>query len=217
MIPLDLINWDAWRATYSEMTLPEHQAVYDAIAAVYPVQKHFDYPVIKRCFNEALTRRNGPLVVYELGGWDGTLAKRILKADHDTEIHAWLNWELSQRAATAGMKGADSRYAGYVAANWLWDLFPVLTVKPQIFIATHAIEHLSWGHLLQLIHGWVNCGRLEDVILEAPIPEHGPVDWTGYFGTHILEVGWAEIAAAMAPAFDLVRAEGFVRHFVRRA
>jgi hypothetical protein len=179
------LDWDAWRRDHAEMSFAEQQAFYERVAEEYPRQQSFDLEATQRAFN---TIGELGLTVVELGGWDGALAEFMLARGG---IVSWVNYDI----VAVPQVCEHPAYRLEVLDGYLWER-PVLVA--DVFVATHTIEHLTAEQLARLLDMlWVSY-----LYLEAPLPSAGPVNWTGYSGSHILELNWEQVG-------EMLRGRGY--------
>lgn len=187
------VDFDAWRVSYDAMTYDDHVRFYDAVWDAYPVQQHYDTGRAT-----AFLARVDPRRVLELGGWRGELAAAILPEFPD--IVRWRNVEVC-RGAAENAACTDPRYEAIVPDAWLWER-PDLVGFADTFVASHVIEHMRGDQLRALFA--VVLPSVDAVFLASPLDEEGQ-GWAGYHGSHILELGWRDVAALLANA-------GFARY-----
>lgn len=185
---MDVAAFDAWREDYLHMTYLEQQEFYDRVEVEHPHQGAF---TLLRFHNFLLhicdyEMTLGKVYVLELGGWRGELAQEMLKSFPSVTI--WCNVEICQRAVERGVC-ESSRYTTLAPKNFPWN---VELPPANVFVASHFIEHITRNDLDMLIQNLPDTVRY--IGLEAPIPDEGnAVDWTGYHGSHILEIGWKQV------------------------
>jgi len=173
------LDWDGWRAGYDEMTFGEMRDFYREVAALYPLQESANVCMAQEAFNLI----DFPYKhVVELGGWNGRLAATMLQRN---DVMFWENYDIVKVPQAC----ANVSYRLRVLDDYLWNKPPV---HADVFVACHTIEHIKARELNALIGNL----RTRWVYLEAPL-EYGPRDWTGYAGSHILEVGWEGVSAIM--------------------
>lgn len=163
------LDWDGWRENYDAMTFADQREFYKTVAAHFPDQSHHNAEVAHTFFDEI-----GPCTVAELGGWDGALAGEML-ARHPIEL--WTNYDL----VVVPQVCASPRYRLQALTRPLWDA----PVEADAFVAMHVIEHVKAIELARLVAQL----RVRECLIESPL-EDGPTDWSGYSGTHVLELGW---------------------------
>lgn len=174
------LDWDAWRASYDELGCVAQAAFYNDVYQLHPEQHRFS----TKALGAFLDRIGDPVSVIELGGWTGGFAAEMLA---DTAIRSWTNYEISSDAAL-NPSTVDPRYQAVALARFFWEG----TYECDLFVASHVIEHLKLKDL-EATFDAVNC---RFVYLQAPLSE-GPTDWSGYHGSHILEVGWDGVSEAL--------------------
>lgn len=179
------IDWDAWRSAYDMLTFADQQELYELVSWLHPKQESFDKVAAHRAFDAI---GGVDLEVVELGGWNGQLADNMLARG---DVKLWMNYDIADVPQACD----DPRYRLEVLTDYFWNGPPV---TGDVFIACHTIEHLKARELKQLF------ALLETrwVYLEAPLHD-GPRDWTGYEGSHILEIGWNGV-------LDLLEEFGYV-------
>jgi len=173
------IDWDEWRSSYDDMDFADQQAFYRLVAQLHPTQQSFD----PESANGAFDVINGlELSVVELGGWDGRLASGMLTR---ADVGSWDNYDLLEVPQVCTHLG----YRLLVLDDYIWKR----PIVGDVFVACHTVEHLRVRELAELFDAL----RTFWVYLEAPITQDG-ADWTGYRGSHILEVGWREIGEMLS-------------------
>lgn len=174
------IDWNAWRARYDDMDFAEQRRFYDLVYDLHPGQGQFAADALL----DFLAYIDGPLDIVELGGWDGGLARAILAERGDIQ---WRNYEISA-AAVAASAGIGPGYRGIALGDWYWS-------EPHtcdLFVACHVLEHLRFADVLATF----DATQCRWMFLQTPLAD-GPRSWDNYHGSHILEVGWGEIIAAL--------------------
>lgn len=175
------LDWDRWRTDYPHTTLAEQQDFYTQVFAAYRNQRHYNEQAVSRAIQDVK-----PKEVVELGGWDGELASAML--DIYPSIGVWLIHEICREAAEV----ADTRHSRLFAPqmrNWYW----TEDWTTDLLIASHVIEHMTAEELGKTIEAT----ETSAIYLDAPLV-NDPTDWTGYVGTHIIEVGWDGVDAILA-------------------
>ena len=76
----------------------------------------------------------------------------------------------------------------------------------DVCVSAHTIEHLSDEHLIHLIN---HISGIPVVMFEAPIGEYSN-DWRGYFGTHMLQIGWNQITELKTSLFNRVPEQDYI-------
>ena len=170
------IDWDQWRREHHNLTFADQQAFYQRVAELYPHQQSFDALVCHEAFDRIADE---DLDIVELGGWDGALASSMLTRP---DISRWTNYDLVEVPQVC----RHPAYRLAILEDYLWSGDPI---KADVFVACHTIEHLT-SEELEKLFDWL---RVKYVYLEAPLKLE-PYDWTGYPGSHILEIGWNEVA-----------------------
>ena len=169
------MDFDRWRAEYDDTPFEAQVAFYEEVAARFPDQRQFGQLVAGWALKDATT-------VTEVGGWRGELAAAVLP---ESRIGRWTNYDIC-RWAVENPACTEPAYEAVALGDWPWetDLLPA-----DAFVASHVLEHIRFRELEQLAEQFHKFKLLH---LDIPVGED-PTDWTGYFGTHILEVGWREI------------------------
>lgn len=183
------VSWDEWRASYDQWGFREQQRFYDDVFRVCRVQRQFQTVDLGKFFMHFTGGRLGshdqPIRVVELGGWDGEFAGRMLALF--PQIKSWTNYEISTLAVDETVCD-DSRYQPVALDDWYW------TDRRQgdLFVASHVLEHLS----LRDVRRVLDATEARWAYLQVPLDNHGR-DWTGYHGSHILEIGWPDLIREM--------------------
>lgn len=202
---MNTADFDKWRQDYDYLTYRDQLAFYDRVAEDHPLQRGFDVKAFKAFF-EAITLLE--VQILEFGGWKGELAAEMLA--EISRITQWLNLEISRKAVIE-TKVWDERYRAIILHRFAWEVERL--PGGNVFVSSHAIEHIKAAELERLF------GKLPPEVtyvgLQAPLVE-GPTDWAGYYGSHILEVGWMKIGAILqALGFTQFMAQGEFRGYRR--
>jgi hypothetical protein len=204
----DTDTFDKWRSGYDELTPEQMSEFYNEMYLRYPEQKSFHLDSVVSCLSGIDDAR-----VFEFGGWDGKLAEMALA--QLPNVSAWHNYDCCASAVLKSRSVEDDRYSGVVCSPKCWD-----DKHPgfNVLVSSHSIEHIRRKELALLIDSLVD---LEYVYLDAPLPKRGPTSWSGYFGSHIYEVGWDETISDLSVwGFDHIRSfptnEGGTAHFMQR-
>lgn len=203
MIDLETWLFDDWRRNYDGMSYADQVAFYELIGKKYPRQICFDAGAYGRFFEyvlilkDAEPKRSIRPSVLEIGGWNGELAQAMLERYAD--IAAWHNIEIRASAAETAVCQSE-RYRVVDAGDFAWR---VALPEAEVFVASHVIEHIRAHELAALLDNLPASVRF--VGLQAPLGEEGR-DWSGYLGSHILEIGWWMVEA-------LLKKRGF-RHLI---
>jgi len=190
----EVLIFDSWRSRYDTMSYQDQRNFYNDVARLYPDQKRY-------CLKSSLeffSRIDHPVAVAELGGWDGAMAREVMAAD--PHVTGWINYEISSEAVQRSM-GNDmpSGYIACVLDDFLWNSSIDLG-SVNVFVATHVIEHLRESDVRRLVQTLAR-ERVKHAYIEAPIREDDVGrDWSGYQGTHILEVGWKQVSEIFVEA-----------------
>jgi len=172
------VEFDDWRRLYRQLSFQDQQAFAVTWKWRFPEQKHFDSVAAARFLD-----RYRPEQVVEIGGYDGELARIMLQGFPC--VLRWRNLELCPRLTP---RPDDPRYEHVELAAFPWQV----RLDGDALIMSHVAEHMLHEEFATLV-GMFN-GRY--VFVDAPIQD-GPQDWTGYFGSHILDTGWEGINETM--------------------
>lgn len=176
--------WDEWRARTATMTYLEQQAFYDIVTRNWPEQAHFDRPTAEKELGGI-----APKDVLELGGWRGDLAAFILSSDAGRTIHQWVNVDIAPQLVSM-QRCEDIRYRLVIPQTWFWK-----TTIEDVFdcaVATHFIEHLTLEQFILILEKLRCMEKVKTIYFESPLTETGE-GWAGYYGSHILPIGWGEV------------------------
>jgi hypothetical protein len=185
--------FDYWRDNYGCLPYIAHQRFYNMVSETFPTQDKANRPLVEEALTQALVMHGHPLGVWELGGWDGALARDMIEACGDG-IAYWINIEICSSVVQKAWRDHSlmDRLVMNYGHTWPWDdpqCSGIGTPAPGIAILSHVIEHLSWAHLQACF------GMLRDVpLLYIQTPEAlgqgpHPTGWRGTLSTHKLEVG----------------------------
>lgn len=192
-------EFDKWRSEYETLSLEDQVKYHNDLERRYPEQNHYNYEWAKA----ALSLVPYPIVL-EFGTWKGDLAKEAFR---DFVIQDWYGIEICQ-AAIEKTKCERVKYITPKRFDWFAEQ---RTLKPDIIIATHFIEHLSNDHFDQLAE---YCRGVKVVHFESPLTNEGN-DWRGYEGTHKLLYGWDDVVNVMwMNGYELKYDHGDAKTFV---
>jgi hypothetical protein len=183
---MNIADFDAWRERYDEMTYEDMKEFYNLVEIDHPLQQAYDANAFSRFLDRAIASI-GPVSVLEVGGWKGELAQKMLVKPGIVE---WRNLEICERAVQKSVFSSP-RYEAVIPDDFAWK---VALPKADVLVASHFIEHVKWREFAALMSSLP--GEFRFVGLQAPIQET-ETDWTGYHGTHILEVGWQDVSACL--------------------
>lgn len=208
---MDVRDFDAWRVQYDNMSYQNQKDFYNLVEVDHPCQQAFNVDAYHGFFGHVARKVEYARVV-EVGGWKGGLAMVML--DRWPNITDWYNVEICEYAMLKSIC-YSSRYEMLIPSDWMWN---VPLPAAEVFVASHTIEHIKQHQLEALFDNlpaetrWLG--------LQAPIAEDAiDTDWTGYHGTHILEIGWKQISKSLdgrgfAPLWSMHRPD--FRAFVRK-
>lgn len=181
-----MVDFDDWRARYDSMSWADHVAFYDReVWANHQDQRHYDSGSAARFLAEVQPER-----VLELGGWRGELADEMLRAF--PWIASWTNLEVCRGAAEHPV-ARDGRYQARVPGDWPWRD----RLAADALVLSHTIEHMTSAQVADLI----GAASVTSIYIAAPLNDQ-PTDWSGYWGSHILDIGWDQLSV-------LIEASGF--------
>lgn len=179
------VVWDAWRAHYDELTFDEQARFALRVHREYPEQKHWNM----QAWNQFLKTLR-PRSVVEIGGYNGSLAAYTL--EKRSGIGLWMNCELLPIVREISICH-DDRYWPYPLTEFLWEYRWWPERIPDLFVATHTIEHMR----LEEVAGIIDLVQARHVYFEAPLTDASRQSWEGYSATHILEAGWIDVDQMM--------------------
>jgi hypothetical protein len=212
------IDFDMWRMMYDQLTYEHQQTIYDTVARTYPEQQQYDSEAVTASLQCGQPARR----ILEIGGWRGELADAMLQTF--PEIEAWHNVELC-RLALRNPACTSVKYTGFDLGMFFWEATESdFAVPPyheiertgyDTLVLSHVVEHMRAGELDAVL---AKCHHIDRLYIDAPIAEHtADVNWKGYFGTHILEIGWDDLTEMLrARGYEEVYAHGTAKCFVRR-
>ena len=176
-------EYDLWRAEYPMQTVQGHAALYNKRFLERPGIGSWSGRAVRMFLNQ---HGNSPLAVAEIGGRDGDLAKVALEST--PKITKWINYEISDEPIKRPVT-MDARYEGRLMTDFCW--WEKTIMEGDVLVLSHIIEHLSDEHFSGLVGSIPR--NIKGVHAQAPLPMRGPTDWKGYFGAHILSMGWVEV------------------------
>jgi len=197
---MNVIDFDRWRQDYAQLTYKDQLAFYNQVAIDHPLQHGFDEAAF-----EDFIKPLGEADVIELGGWKGELAAFVLPKL--PKVRKWLNYEISEQAIKETYC-KDERYHPLIPSDFLWN---IEIPKADVFISSHTIEHITAKELDKLFSKL----PVKHIGLQAPLGDNG-TDWAGYYGSHILEIGWNSVIEMLSGyGFSLTVSSGEFRGFAR--
>ena len=192
-------DWDLWRRFYDCLDWSDQVAFYAQVAALHPDQSTATQG-FAHLFFEALEQDGATPSVIEIGGWDGSLAASVLASN--AGIRSWLNFEVAERPVSHPACD-DPRYEARIPTDYVWRLPAETFAGHDTLVASHVVEHFKLRDVTGLIE------RMETLrwcYVEAPLREHDRArSWFGYPGSHVLEVGWAQLEKVFANYGFIVR------------
>jgi hypothetical protein len=203
-----MIDWDVFRENYPQMTWSELVGFYRGVWKQYPNQVHFDEPSA-RSFFEYVSERGERGNVFELGGWQGHLARSVW----DLVEGDWDNYEVCEGAVEHSCF-TDARFHPRVPDGFVWQMDPSCFDRYSVLVASHVLEHLSKREVKQLLD---RLRKISYAFIQSPLSDDG-TDWHGYAGTHIYEGSWRDLEMSFeAVGFSLIPSlcGGDVRCFER--
>lgn len=181
-----MIDWDAYRAAYPEMTYPELVAFHRRVWDAYPCQEYHSADLLARFFAPGVARS-----VIEVGGWRGEAAAATLAAH--PEMVRWDNFEVCAEAVAASVP-TDPRYHATAPDRWPWEI--ALDRRYDTAVLAHVIEHMLAAQLRTLV-AWMSDAGVRRMYIESPIRDT-PLAWRHSTSAHVLEWGWNEVISFLA-------------------
>jgi hypothetical protein len=188
--------FDYWREAYHDLPYRAHQLFYNMVAETFPHQDKADREAVESALIHASVVVKKPLMVWELGGWNGALARDMARRFGD-DIKIWRNVEICETAIRHSWDCSTvprmlDPYAPCIPSKWIWE-YPRDAKGYHIAVLSHVIEHLSWEHLHQLLLmldgiPWIYI-QTPDSLGQGP----HPTGWRGTMSTHKLEVGLSDV------------------------
>lgn len=200
-VKMKTADFDLWRDNYDKLTYKQQLKFYNQVAIDHPLQRGFDEAEF-----EDFLRPLGEITVIEMGGWKGELAKYML--ERLPKIRRWLNYEISEQAIIENICPYSTRFEALIPSDFLWN---IELPKADVFVSSHTIEHIRVAELDKLFSKL----PVKYIALQAPLGDEG-TDWAGYYGSHILEVGWNTVIELLRGyGFNLTHSKGEFRGFAR--
>lgn len=184
---MNVADFDAWRKRYNDMTYQDMKDFYNAVEIDHPLQQAYDAHVISQFLDNAIASV-GAITVLEIGGWKGELAKQMLIKPN---ILKWFNFEICERAVAQSVI-TSKKYHAFIPDDFVWN---ISLPCANVFVAAHFVEHIRWRELEELFAN-LPPDEIQFIGLQAPIQET-EINWIGYHGSHILEVGWKRVSACL--------------------
>lgn len=183
---VESLTFNEWRARYWDLTGKEQLEYLNAVCGRHPNQYRVNEKAAKLFFDRADARR-----VFEVGGYDGALARMILA--REPEIVCWINCDPYQ-----GARRDDLDRYFHVAPEFYWFRGDWAVTWPDTLVFSHVLEHFPASDVDRIVGKFPSAKWM---YVDCPLPA-GPPDWSGYDGTHILEAGWDGLN-------DLLEGHGF--------
>lgn len=182
---MNIADFDNWRTNYDYMSYTRQQDFYDRMEADHGTQAGYNERAYTR-FLEYVNQHVEPLYILELGGWKGELACHML--NRIPHIAIWCNLEICKAAVNKSIFQSGKYYV-WVPPDFAWR---VILPPCNIVIASHFVEHIRAEQLAAIFEKLPATTRY--IGLQSPIEEDATAhDWTGYHGSHILEIGWKQV------------------------
>lgn len=179
--------FNMWRETYDTMSFQDQVEFYSQIAQAFPNQRQYNKDEVLFFFG--LLQDFESLNVLEIGGWKGELADEILSDPISGVVKKWDNMEICQDAVHNPVC-SDERYQVVVQDDFPWNCQDGWE-DYDVLVLSHVLEHMKADNFRALVKLLPN---VKQIYIDAPIEEDtGGVDWQGYLGTHILEIGWKDV------------------------
>ena len=176
-------EYDQYRAEYPTQTIQGHAALYNKRFSERPGNTSFSGRAVRSFLDQC---GKHPIFVAEIGGRDGGLANLALSSN--LPIEKWINYEISDEPLR-NPATIDTRYEGRLMPNFCW--WKTTPIEGNALILSHIIEHLSDDDFKGLVASIPK--NIRRVHAQAPIPMRGPMNWNGYFCSHVLTMGWVEV------------------------
>lgn len=191
------LDFDWFREHYDELSFDDLKLLYSIWHEIYPDQHFFDAEFFMGCFDKIVieTGRND-LNVVELGGYDGSLALKLLEKHPNMK---WLNIEMLPQKKAIGLYRYN--YWEYVLSKQIWE--ECLNIKPcDVFLSSETLEHFS-GREVQRILGFITENEAAYLIIQASIKPH-PYTWRGEIAAHVLTLTQDNIKIMLRKHYELV-------------
>lgn len=191
------LDFDWFREKYDQLSLDDLKILYATWHEVNPDQHFFHLPFIEQSFATIIgeTGRDD-LNVVELGGYDGTLALRILE---NHPALNWLNVDILPHKPVAGLEG--KHYRLHVLSKQIWDEKP--DIKPcDVFVSSETLEHFS-NHEFQRIMQFITGNNATYLILQVPMLNQ-PYSWQGEKSAHVLTLTQTNVKTILRKDYELL-------------
>lgn len=178
-------RFDTWRDDYWRMSYADHQQFYNEFAAAFPDQKRYHKEMVVSFLASLFGVEDKPIRVWELGGWDGALARDILAIFRP--IQSWTNVEICPDILDRQVCD-DQRYWCVVPDKWAWDVPELAPPDNAVVVMSHVLEHIPESHAIALLK-FLRQASWMYIQMPTDFTEQGH-DWDGHLSTHALEWGW---------------------------
>lgn len=175
-----------WRKTYDSKSYEEHVAFHEKWSKIYPNQNRYDSERVRLFFSLAIHLERS-INVLEIGGWKGQLATKMLK--EFPWIRRWHNVEIVRSAAEETVCHSK-RYSVEILPDFFWNA-PFDVDLYDVLLLSHVVEHIKKEDFAGILR---QIDLIKHLYVAAPIEQRTEnVDWKGFVGTHILEIGWEDV------------------------
>jgi hypothetical protein len=175
------IYFDWYRSHYSELSFNDVKTILRKLDETNPVQRRYDLSFIFDCLLK-IQEKLGSFNIVELGCHDGSLADQFALTSF-----GWHGYDLLNVVHRVKQRNKHFRFTEL--DTQIWNLPDEEFRNTQVFMASHALEHLSDDELPLLIE-WMR--HFKYIVLIVPLLANGQ-DWRGYDGMHLLKMGYRRL------------------------
>jgi hypothetical protein len=193
-------DFDWYRANYEKLTFDDIKRLNVIWSHKYPVQKHCNLDFVIKCFRRIISETGrDQLRVAELGGYNGELALDVFRVFPRLD---WLNIEIIAHNPVNDLK--NYQYAEYVLSAQIWEEGLDLRDR-DVFVSVNTLEHFPDNEMREIVE-YLSKNRPRYLVLSVPTV-FGGLNWNGYFGSHLLEMGKDRVKALLSESYVILMEE----------
>jgi len=169
-------NFDLYRQLYGEMTFSERKIINDGILKTFPSQNRSDKKFFVDSFKIITDSTGSNIKVFEVGGYDGALAKHIMDIYPTVE---WDNYDIFNAKPVDGLEKYKYKIIEIDKPFWEYkDIF----CGYNVFVSSDTIEHMNEDEFLKTVSA-TSCVEYEILQIDT---RTWKTDWKGDGSTHVL-------------------------------
>ena len=183
------------RLGYEQFSFADKKRLYQMYMELFPEDGRgdlFDSRFVLECFKQL--PKGKTLNVAELGGYQGELARHIIRA----YLVNWVSFDIIPHTVP---RDIQQSFAEHVLTKELWQTRINLSYV-DVFVCMHTLEHFSNTEFEKLI-SFIIKQKIPHLILQIPLEPEGQ-SWKNYLGAHVLTYGSVKVKELLMPHYRLV-------------